>query len=317
MEVKIIMTAEKRILVLIATYNGQSYLKEQIDSILNQKKVKVDILISDDSSTDNTLSILEEYKKNKNIKFYKSKCGSAQKNFYNLINNADTSYDYYALSDQDDLWCEDKLYSAIKELDKYDSNIPILYSGISIPVDANLNPIVKKEYHHYLVDSFESSMIASNAQGCTIVFNNYFLKKIKNKTSNQPMMHDGWLHKTCLLLNGKVIFDKVPHMYYRQHENNVFASLGKNDSLIKKIKNKLHTTFFNKNDFYLRTNIVDEWICNFKDDISSEKLKTLEDLKNINKSIKIRFKILFSRKYKSPYKKDYLKFIYLLLIKKI
>lgn len=310
------MKDEQKVLVLLATYNGKKYLKEQIDSILNQKNVKIDILVSDDSSTDDTFSILEEYERKNKLRCFKSKCGSAQKNFYNLINNASEEYDYYALSDQDDVWLEDKIFSALKKLNKYESSFPLLYSGVSIPVDENLNKINRKEYSHYLIDNLGSSLVASNTQGCTIVFNNNFLKKIKNKTTSTSIMHDAWLHKTCLVLNGKVIFDNVPYMYYRQHENNVFATLGKSKSIFDKIKNKLNM-FFNEDDYYLRSKLIKEWLLNYDNDISEETRKTFNELLDVNNSLKSKFNVLFSNKYKSPYKFIYLKFLYLVIIGKL
>ena len=76
----------EKVCVLMSTYNGEKYLREQIDSILNQENVEVDILIRDDGSTDNTLNILKEYiKKHKNINYYTGANLRSAKSFMNLL----------------------------------------------------------------------------------------------------------------------------------------------------------------------------------------------------------------------------------------
>ena len=107
----------KKVCVLMSTYNGEKYLKEQIDSILKQKGVKVNLLVRDDGSTDNTLSLLEEYKKKGLLDYC---CGSNMKparSFMELLSIAPDS-DYYAFSDQDDYWEHDKLFNAVKNTEK-------------------------------------------------------------------------------------------------------------------------------------------------------------------------------------------------------
>lgn len=309
------MNRVPKILVLMASYNGEKYIKEQIESILNQKGVYVDILVSDDSSTDSTYSILEEYVNKGVIKLMKSKCGSAQKNFYNLINNCNEDYDYYALCDQDDYWMENKLKIASNMLDKYSSEQPLLYSGTSIPVDDKLNTINKKKYKHYLVNTVEKSIVASNTQGCTMVFNQKLLKKIKNKESKTALMHDSWIHKTCLVIGGKVIFDNEPHMYYRQHNNNVFAALKKEKKVIRFFK-KIKFIFDNEQS-EMRSELIYEWQNNFSYDLSEHTKNVFEELIESKKSIYKRLKIILSKRYKSQYKISYIKFMILTLRGKV
>ena len=122
----------KKIAVLLASYNGVKYIKEQVDSILNQKEVDVTIFVSDDLSTDKTIEYLQDiYKDFKNIVYLPSgsKFGGAGKNFFRLIRDVDfSSFDFISFVDQDDIWYEDKLIRAIKtiedkQLDAYSSNI--------------------------------------------------------------------------------------------------------------------------------------------------------------------------------------------------
>ena len=125
----------EKVCVLMSTYNGEKYLKEQIESILNQENIEVDILIRDDGSTDNTLNILENYtQKYKNIRYYTGENLRSAKSFMNLLFTV-KEYDYYAFSDQDDVWKKNKLYTAVSKLKEgYD-----LYGGKKSIVDSELN----------------------------------------------------------------------------------------------------------------------------------------------------------------------------------
>ena len=128
----------KTIEILMATYNGEKYLKEQIESLLNQKNVKISILVRDDCSTDNTQKILEEYQQKGLLKWYTGEKLKAAFGFIDLINNASEA-EYYAFCDQDDVWDNDKLDIAIKKLEKFDSQLPALYYCGQRLVDENLN----------------------------------------------------------------------------------------------------------------------------------------------------------------------------------
>ena len=113
----------------MSTYNGEKYIDEQIDSVLAQKNVRVDLLIRDDGSKDETVRIIKRYcEKFDNIKFYEGPNLKPARSFLNLIETAELNYDYYAFCDQDDVWHEDKLYQAIEKIGKKkDSQKPILY----------------------------------------------------------------------------------------------------------------------------------------------------------------------------------------------
>ena len=107
---------EEKVDVLLATYNGEKYLKEQIDSILNQTYQNINLIISDDNSNDSTRKILEEYKKIDNrIKIYlQDKNLGYIKNFEFLLTKVESNY--YMLSDQDDVWLPEKIEKSMKTL---------------------------------------------------------------------------------------------------------------------------------------------------------------------------------------------------------
>lgn len=113
---------KKKVLILLATYNGEKFINLQLQTILDQSHVDIEILISDDNSTDNTLLIIKRFTKlKKKIKIINNpiKFGSASQNFFNLIINSKVNnFDYIAFADQDDIWMKDKLITAIKTIKK-------------------------------------------------------------------------------------------------------------------------------------------------------------------------------------------------------
>ena len=128
----------EKIDILLATYNGEKFVKEQIESILNQTYENFNLIISDDASTDNTLNILEEYeKKDTRIKvFKKEKNKGLIDNFEFLLKNVTS--DYFMFSDQDDIWKKDKIEKSINKLKE--ESLGLVYTDLEI-VDEKLNVI--------------------------------------------------------------------------------------------------------------------------------------------------------------------------------
>ena len=120
--------------VLMSTYNGEKYIREQIESILNQKKVKVHLLIRDDGSQDSTIEIVKEYaNKYPNVSVYAGKNIGIGNSFMELLRNAPEA-DYYAFADQDDVWLDGKLERAIELIKATEQSI-ILQEVAGISAD--------------------------------------------------------------------------------------------------------------------------------------------------------------------------------------
>lgn len=227
----------KKIAVLLASYNGAKYIKEQVDSILNQKEVDVTIFVSDDLSTDNTLEYLQDiYKNEKRLVYLESnqKFGGAAKNFYRLIKDVDFSdVDFISLADQDDIWYEDKLVKAIKtieqeQIDAYSSNVLAFWEDGKEMILQKAQPQVKYDY------LFEAA-----GPGCTYVLSQKLANDIKSfmiknwEQINQIDLHDWLIYAYCRENNYKWHIDKKQSMRYRQHISN---QVGANDGLNAKIK---------------------------------------------------------------------------------
>ena len=294
----------KKILVYMASYNGEEYLREQLDSIINQKNVEVSILIGDDKSSDNTLNILEEYsKKYSNIKYLQNQNNLGYRlNFINLLSqNLDKQYDYFALSDQDDVWLDNKLEKAIELLEKEDKSLPLLYSSNLKAVDENLNYIKMM----FSKDDFKTNdyqrFLENTATGCTCVFNNKLRENVlKYPTSELKEPHDEIIEKIAIA-TGKYIFDSNAYILYRQHTNN---QIGVND----KGKAKKHFDFLigKKKMYhsYVSSIIYDIFE---KDFISNEMRLFVYNVGKYKGKFKSKMKFIFSNKYKkSTFKKTIL-----------
>lgn len=213
---------KKQVTVLMSTYNGEQYLCQQINSILKQKNVDLRLLVRDDGSTDKTISILKQYQENGKLKYYQGANLGTALSFLQLVKDSPESA-YYAFSDQDDVWEEDKLSRALSQLEGQEpqDSRPVLYAGSFKMTDQNLNVIPGGE-GHYTTQTFANAIVYSCCTGCTMVIN----KALRDTLSEQDLpqnilMHDDWIHKVCLALGGKVVFDSAPKMLYRQHGDNV------------------------------------------------------------------------------------------------
>lgn len=280
----------EKVCVLMSTYNGEEYLREQIESILKQDEVEVKLVIRDDGSSDKTLKIIEEYKKNADIVCYKGENVGAAQSFMNLINEAPKS-EYYALSDQDDVWQSEKLITAVKYLKKY-NNVPALYVSNTILTDENLN-IIDKNKKINTKFTFGNILIKNNANGCTMVFNQKLMDIINEigcVDVGKKIWHDHYIYMLCLAIGGKVICDEYSYIYYRQHGSNL---VGGRRNLIKKIRG--NGILSNKCTRSTWANVLYK---NCKDYITEDNKRLLLLVINYKRSIKDRLGLAFNKDIK-------------------
>ena len=217
----------------MSTYNGEKYLGDQLDSLLSQKGVEVTIRIRDDGSKDKTRNIVKNYQRNNsNIELIEGENLGFTLSFLSLIYSIDnpSQYDYYAFSDQDDVWLADKLLSAVTMFDGCDTdNSPVLYFSNALAVDESLHPLFKTTSDKPLI-SKPTCLVRYFMLGCTMVFNPLVIEFLKRyRPEGRVTMHDLWLNQTCVFL-GQVVYDKTPHILYRQHGNNT-AGVGSSWSI--------------------------------------------------------------------------------------
>ena len=238
--------------VLMSTYNGSKYVREQIESILNQKGVEVQLLIRDDGSNDDTLSICGEFEKqHKNVSVYQGENIGVGKSFLELLRMAPVA-EYYSFADQDDFWLEDKLLRAVKMIEEtkgkdlsqdigegnpitYDDllqkdicldekMVPVLYGSNLIRSNERLQVMGKRFEGIPKCDLF-SSITRNVIYGCTMVMNRCLrdLCIVAGNPTEKVLSrknHDGWVLYLAYI-NGVFLYDNESYIRYREHTNQV------------------------------------------------------------------------------------------------
>ena len=221
------MRQMKKVAILLCTYNGSQYLKNQIDSIISQTVTDWVIFASDDGSTDDTLKILEEYQiKLGSDKFFivKGPGKGFAWNFISLLETSGDRFDYYAFCDQDDEWMPEKLATGIISLNEYSPDSPSVYCSRTLLVDENNNdigmsPLFEKP------PSFRNALIQSIAGGNTMMLNLQARNLIiKTPHYEKIISHDWWVYIVITAVGGKIFYDPVPNIRYRQHNSNIVGS---------------------------------------------------------------------------------------------
>ena len=223
-----------KIVVLLATYNGEDFIQEQLDSLLKQS-VDFDILIRDDGSRDKTIKVIERFiYENENIKLISDKenSTSAKENFSILLNYALSlnKYEYFMFCDQDDIWKKDKVlktFEKLKEIEQNYQSIPILIHSNLEVVDENLNLISKSYWDYQKIDPNEytlNTLLVQNIITGNTVMINKLCAKISNKIPKNAIMHDWWIGMVASVF-GKIYYLEESTILYRQHQNNDTGAL--------------------------------------------------------------------------------------------
>lgn len=297
----------KKVQVLMSTYNGQKYLEEQINSILNQENVEISLLIRDDASSDNTIKILQEMsQKNKNISYFTGENVGPARSFMELVNKSSLT-DYYAFADQDDVWNSKKIISAIEKLEK--SQKPCMYISALEIVDENLNTVETKKVNGKF--TFEGEMIKNFANGCTQVFNRKLCDIVKLYNPKYLIMHDSWITRICYAIGGDVIIDDNAYIKYRQHENNV---VGYKDEGLKKLKKQFRIAF--KENISMRANIANELKIGYENMLTPDALNVVNCLINYRKNIKDKMWLIKNKNFRTTSTWINLKMILAILLNK-
>lgn len=226
---------KKKVSILIATYNGEKYLKRQLESLYKQD-IDIEIYASDDGSNDNTLNILHEYQQSdSSIKLYilqGPQKGFAQ-NFISLIHQMPLENNYYAFCDQDDIWHPQKLSKAVEALQNLNQNTPLLYCSRTQLInhedkEIGYSPLFTKK------PNFKNALVQNIGGGNTMVFNQKTLELLKQTSlDNNIVSHDWWTYLLVTGAGGEVIYSPSAHIQYRQHNANL---IGSNQGVLARIK---------------------------------------------------------------------------------
>ncbi len=218
------------ITILMATYNGETYLAEQIESILCQTESHWKLIIQDDCSTDRTAAVAQEYaarypEKIRLIRRDKPS-GSAKNNFFSMLPLADTPY--CMTCDQDDVWLPEKIAATLEKMQEMESafgkDTPLLVHTDLKVVDQNLNETAGSLLYIQDLsprrDALHQLIVQNIVTGCTMMVNRALLTRFVPIPEMQNcIMHDWWLAILAAAF-GKIGFVETPTILYRQHSNN-------------------------------------------------------------------------------------------------
>lgn len=279
------------ITVLLAVYNGEKYLKEQIESILNQSVKDIKIVIRDDGSSDGSSEIISSYcsKYPDKISCIKGAAtGAANKNFAKLLKNCDS--DYIMLCDQDDVWLPKKIEKTLDAMRKAESD-----GKKAILVHTDLK-VVNQELVEISPSFFKFQKLIQNnvtlpkllvqnyVTGCTIMINRA-LKEKCGEISDKCIMHDWWLALVAVLF-GEIVCIEEATMLYRQHsDNQVGAKASYGMAYIKRKLSTLNKVKENYNATYVQAAAILE---RYGDSLYSDQRKALETYCEIPKMCKLK-----------------------------
>lgn len=258
---------ESKVIILMATYNGEEYIRDQLDSIKQQSYNNWELIVRDDKSKDNTMNILKQYEQeDSRIKIlYDSNGNVGQcKNFdilmkYALNRSNIKENEYYMFSDQDDVWNSDKVELSIKKINNIeksnDDSIPILVYTNYLVSDSLLfqKEVAYKKSLCYPKKELTSRLFIQNwVMGCTTIIN----KDLLNLAVNIPDVaenHDNWLAIICSLA-GKIEYVNDVTMIHRIHSNNV-TTKSNTTSLIPRL-NRVFNRFKNNNEYFQKKSLL-------------------------------------------------------------
>ena len=230
----------KKVQILLSSYNGEKYIGEQIDSLLNQDYENISILIRDDGSTDNTVAVLRSYEKqNDCISLIEGNNIGAVASFFELMKDADLSADLFSFCDQDDVWKKNKVSKAVEKFFCFKDEKPYLYFTNLTVTDEHLN-IIEDTKSPCCIGP-ENAIVQNIASGCTMVIDRKLLLLVLDNQPNiaNVYMHDWWIYLLASFL-GEVVFDSNSYIMYRQHGSN---TLGIPLNFWQKKKSKLKYMF--------------------------------------------------------------------------
>lgn len=233
----------EKIIILMATYNGENFIEEQLDSVLDQSFTDFSLFAGDDGSTDGTRKILERYKEKLSDRvnlFYNEYPVGVRKNFLNLLSSALDKAEYFMFCDQDDVWDKDKIKLTLKTMKvmekRYGKKTPLLvYTDLSI-CDEKLtviSPSMRKASGFDNINSLARLLVENKVTGNTVMINSA-LARLALRTPVEELAQNIEVHDRYLALlaccTGRTAYIDIPLVRYRQHSKNL---LGAKKSFLK------------------------------------------------------------------------------------
>jgi len=279
--------------ILLATYNGERFLQDQLNSIADQTRQDWALYVSDDGSVDATKKILDSFLEAnpKHLIEFRDgpKKGFAQ-NFLSLVCDPNIKGQFFAYCDQDDVWMPTKLERALAWLSNIPEDVPALYCARTEYVDAQLKHIAfSPNYTRPFV--FANALVQNIASGNTMVFNHAARKLIQDAGPDVDIpLHDWWTYMLVTAVNGPVHLDPQPTVSYRQHDGNLWGMNAGWKARFIRIKKLFEGRFSGWNARHIRA--LQNCASNFPEE-NKKKITAFSDCRT-NKSMMGRLKSLRS-----------------------
>lgn len=245
-----------KVSILLCCYNGERFLSDQIQSFKDQTYRNLDLWISDDGSHDKTLLTIKHSLSTWQDCIHTIRTGPSEgfaANFISLITHQRINSDYYAYSDQDDIWEADKIQKGVSLLEKIHSNIPALYCSRTRLVNADnhdigFSPLFTKQ------TSFANALMQNVGGGNTMILNRAGRDLLVDLCKDICMVsHDWWAYLIITGCGGRVIYDPYPSVRYRQHESNLVGMNSSWSARIKRIHMLWQGRFRDWNDIHIES----------------------------------------------------------------
>ena len=213
---------DKKVTILLSTYNGSKFLRQQLDSLYQQTYPNIRILVRDDGSIDSTRALLEKEQAKGRITLFEEhgNLGAAPSFFELLKNAATTETEYVAFCDQDDVWHPEKIARAVLRLTGVAVDHPAMYCSRVEIVDERLSHIGYTMLPRKI--GFGNALVDCVTTGCTIVLNRAAVRLLGKNLPSSGVMHDWWCYLVMSCF-GEVIYDSTATLKYRQHDSNTIG----------------------------------------------------------------------------------------------
>ncbi len=299
--------------IIMAAYNGEKYIKDQIESILHNSFENWVLCIFDNGSKDQTESIIKKYIQQypQKIRYYRNNTNKGvTRNFLegvklvtqlnNQEENEKTHNHYYMFCDQDDVWMGEKIFKTLKQMKKaekrYGSEKPVAVFTDAIVVDEKLNIQQSSFYKTSNLNTnrrdLAHMLMENKLIGCTIMFNGALADRLDVIPKN-ARYHDWWIALIASAI-GHITYLKEGTLLYRQHENNVVG----NQSFLTYVKNRISNLHKQKEILDITIKQAREFYNIFEKDLTGNKKALVYDFVHIKEnSWFMRRKLILSKGY--------------------
>lgn len=286
-----------RVAIILAVYNGEKYLAEQIQSLIDQTYDNLDIYVYDDGSSDRSREIIKEYAdlySNISVIDNEKKLGYPECFICTL--GKCSGYDFYAFCDQDDVWSETKIENGINILSREDDRtIPLLYYTAVEYCDEKLQHVRSSRFarglHSVEQMPFRTMLFGGEAMGMTYLFNGTAREALLEANRSGKDSYKDWFLKLYCSLCGKVFYDPRPSAKYRRHESAVTNSTNPSGLLGRYIK-QISEIFLTGKNFENQKSFIDYIKGRNGNEIYGEELRMI-DLFSPPNTINKRFRKIF------------------------